>query len=465
MSRRTVLIVMAGALVVVVALAVWLTLKPPAEEESAQETEDDQRVEISNLKLEDIREMVVESPRGRLRLARDGDSWKPDHPYPVTLDATAVEDLTYSFGRLYSERVLEADPADLAVYGLDPPVATARTTLSDGTTRVFFLGNRTPARNTFYLRADGNPTVYAVWMNHGEHFQWVLDDIRKRDLPVVDGQQIKLFQLTRRGAPDIEIIRMAEKDEQEVRFNLGLYNMRKPYSEAYGVDIEDFNELIGTIPAFKIEEFVDDQPQDLGRYGLAPPAAELFMQDDQNVVHLRFGKPKDDKLVYFQVAGQKGVYTLRGDSLDFLTVSPFTLIDKFAFIVNIDDVEEVTVESPQTRIALSMTRKGEGENVETTYFADGQEVKEDPFKKLYQSFIGLFIEAENPTPRRARPDIRMRYRMNKGRVRDWTIEYAPYDVDFYEVYVNGKTEFLMSREQLRNMMADIVKFRRENIGG
>ena len=146
-------------------------------------------------------------------------------------------------------------------------------------------------------------------------------------------------------------------------------------------------------------------------------------------------------------------------------MSPFTLIDKFAFIVNIDDVEEVTVESPETRIALSMTRKGEGENVETTYFADGQEVKEDPFKKLYQSFIGLFIEAENPTPRRARPEIRMRYRMNKGRIRDWTIEYAPYDVDFYEVYVNGKTEFLMSREQLRNMMADIVKFRRENIGG
>ena len=57
----------------------------------------------------------------------------------------------------------------------------------------------------------------------------------------------------------------------------------------------------------------------------------------------------------------------------------------------------------------------------------------------------------------------MTYTLNLGARRVHTIEYTPYDVDFYEVYVNGRSEFLMSRSQIRNMLEDCAKFLTENV--
>ena len=128
-----------------------------------------------------------------------------------------------------------------------------------------------------------------------------------------------------------------------------------------------------------------------------------------------------------------------------------------------DYVDEVIAKTPQTTVTLALTRKGQGDDVETTYLADGKEVEEDPFKKLYQSYIGMFIEAENTDPKYGEPTVSLHYKLNTGRTRSWKIEYAPYDADFYEVYINGKTEWLMSAEQVDNMVADIAKYREEHM--
>jgi hypothetical protein len=462
MNRRTILIALTAALAVVVVLAVWFTVKPPADPEISEADEDDQRVEISRFELDLIKEMKVQSPRGELKILKAGDQWLVDYPYEIKLDTTAIEDLTYSFARLYSEKIVSEEPGDLAEYGLDPPVATAEAALTDGTSRTFYLGNRTPARNTYYLRAEGDPRIYAVWMNHGEHFQWTVDDVRERDFPTVDPQALVSFRLLRREREDIVLRRKAE-DEKDIRFSVGFYEMIKPYRQSYGVDTEDLNTFLESIPAFRIEEFVADNVNDFSPYGLARPAAELYMQDEETTVHLYFGDQKDDNEVYFRQAGVSSVYTVRSDQLEFLKQRAFPLVDKFAFIVNIDDVDRVAVTSPETSIELSMAREGEGEEEVTTYFADGKEVEEDPFKKLYQSFIGLFIEAELEKPTGQAPEVIMTYHMNKGGQPSFTIEYIPHDVDFYEVRVDGSSEFLMSREQIRLMLDDIKKFLAEHV--
>ncbi len=472
MNRRLVLISLAGALVVVVGLAVWFTLNPPGKSKATATTDDADKVEISKFELEEISEMVVESPRGRLRLFRQGDEWKVDNPYPLTLDKMAVEDLGYSFGRLYSEKVVEKEPTDLKPYGLDPPVAVARATLKNGSTVEMHLGNRTPANNTFYLQKKGDPAVYAVWMNHGEHFQWVANDLRDKKLPSIDSQKLKALRVARRGEPTIEMLAKEEGEDPDVVFTMGLFRLVKPYSRPYATDTQAMSDWLQRLPGFTIEEFVEDNVKDWARYGLASPSAELYLKDEQNTLHLFFGDRKGDRQVYFRVAGQNNVYAMSSDRLDFLQIKPFKLVDKFAFIVNIDHVDKVQVKGPAVDMTLSMTRRTEKvkndegkevDEVKTTYFAQGKEVKEDPFKKVYQSLIGLFIEGENVAPKRRPAEVSMTYTLNLGSRRVHTIEYTPYDVDFYEVHVNGKSEFLMSRSQIRNMLEDCAKFLAENV--
>jgi hypothetical protein len=259
------------------------------------------------------------------------------------------------------------------------------------------------------------------------------------------------------------VLRRKPEDEKDIRFSVGFYEMIRPYRQAYGVDTEDLNTFLQSIPAFRIEEFVADNVSDFSPYGLARPAAELYMQDEETTVHLYFGDHKDQSEVYFRQSGVDSVYTVRRDQLDFLDQRAFPLVDKFAFIVNIDDVDRVSVKGQDTEIELSMTRTGEGDDEVTTYFADGTEVEEDPFKKLYQSFIGLFIEAELDQPTGRAPEVTMTYHMNKGDQPSFTIEYIPHDVDFYEVRVDGASEFLMSREQIRLMLEDVRKFLAEHV--
>jgi len=475
MNRRLVLVGLAGALAVVVSLAVWFTLNPPGKGKTTASSEDAEKVEISKLELTDLSEMVVESPRGRLRVFRQGEEWRAEHPYPVSLDKAAVEDLGYSFGRLYSEKIIEKEPKDLKAYGLDPPVAVARAALKDGAAVELHLGNRTPANNTFYLQKKGDPAVYAVWMNHGEHFQWVVNDLRSKTLPSIDPQKLKALRIARKGEPTIEMAAKQEGEDPDVVFSMGLFRMTRPYTRAYATDTQAMSEWLQKLPAFAIEEFVEDNVRDWGRYGLAglaAPAAELFLQDEEHTLHLFFGDRKGERLVYFRVAGDNNAYAMAADRLDALQIKPFGLVDKFAFIVNIDHVDRVQVIGPGVDMTLSMTRatkkvkneKNEDvDEVETTYFAQGKEVKEDPFKKVYQSLIGLFIEGENVSPKRRPPEITMTYTLNLGSKRVHTIEYTPYDVDFYEVHVNGRSEFLMSRQQIRNMLADCQKFLKENV--
>jgi hypothetical protein len=473
MNRRLVLIALTGALVVVVGLAVWFTLKPPGKAGQAAASDEADKVEISKAELNDIKEMDVDSPRGKLRLFKVGDNWKADTSYPVTLDKSSVEDLEYSFARLYSEKVIEKDPKDLKIYGLDPPVAIARAYLKDGSTIELHLGNQTPAGNTYYLQKKGDPTVYAVWMNHGEHFQWVVNDLRDKKLAAIDPQKLKAVKIVRKGQPTIDIVSKDEQDDSEVVFSMGLYRMIQPYSRPYATDTQAMSDWLQKMPTFAIDKFVEDNVKDWARYGLASPSAELFMQDDKNTLHLYFGdRTRDGKDVYFRVAGQDSAYAMSADRLDFLDIKPFKLVDKFAFIVNIDNVDKVRVQGPGLDMTLSMTRATkkvkndegkETDEVVTTYFAQGKEVKEDPFKKVYQSLIGLFIEGENKAPKHLAPEVTMTYTLNKGRQRVHTIEYTPHDVDFYEVYVDGKTEFLMSRQQIANMLADCKKFLAENV--
>ncbi|MBA7688559.1 hypothetical protein ES703_97043 [subsurface metagenome] len=155
--------------------------------------------------LDTIQTMELISDNGTLRFFREGENWRIEHPYPIKLDKSKVEDLLYSFGRLYSEKVIERNSQDLSVYGLHRPKATARASLSDGSILEFYLGDRTPFRNTYYFMTRDDTTVYAVWMNHGEHFTFELEDVRQKNLARINNKEITYLKIACFGRPTIEI--------------------------------------------------------------------------------------------------------------------------------------------------------------------------------------------------------------------------------------------------------------------
>ncbi len=468
MKRAVILIILGGVLAALIGGVLLLTHRPFASKEQARAA-DPGKVSISRFDKALLKSMRVRTASHTLELHKSGEEWGVDYPHPIELNSMAVDDLAYSFAGLYSEVIVEENPQDLARYGLEPPVATAAYELLDGSKREFYLGDKTSTGNTYYLMAQDDPMLYAVWMNHGLHFQYELADIRSKKLPVINTNEISYLEIARRDGVVLEASHRDSVPSGEGEFAMTSLFLTQPYSPSRPVSMDRWPEYTKTISTLEISRFIDDDPQDLSRYGLDPPAIELHMRDAQNSLELKFGD-KTGNLVYFQKGADRAVYAMEKDRLDFLDVKPFFLMDKFAFIVSIDNVERITIEAPETEHTLSMTRKTEkkqqGDKVEeeviTTYSLDGSEVEEDAFKDAYQALIALFLEAEYSPAVPEHPEVRLVYSMNKGSIPEYVISFVPFDVDFYAVFKNGATGFLISRIQIEKMLAALDKFVEES---
>lgn len=450
----------------------FLANRPKNDEEKTQ----DESVTILKFDKNDIIKIELKSINGELAFHRvekeveeekDGEiqkvkksMWEVEYPYEVELKQINVDDIAYTFASLSAERVIEEEtPEDLSIYGLDNPQAVGKATLKDGSEKILYLGNETPKGNTYYLMVEGDPRVYEVWMNHGQHLLYTLSDVRDKSLPQINTQELAYYLVDKNDGKPIEIKKNEKQSEDEARFGVGAWQMIKPYNEPMGVDSNAFEQVLTSINNLAIEEFIEDGVEDLAKYGLEEPSLELIAKDKENTIHLLFGDEYGENKIYFKTPDSNSVYGMKKSNIEFTDLKPFELVEKFAFIVNIDDVDKVVVEGRGKTHTLTLsreTKKAENEDQEdelvTTYMVNGKEVEEEAFKKTYQSIIGILVDAENSKQLEENPEIKTTFYLNKGTNREIHVNYVPYDNDFYAVFRSGKAEFIVNKEAVHKML-------------
>ena len=371
-----------------------------------------------------------------------------------------IRDIAYSMSGVSSDQIIEEEPADLSVYGLDNPSATAIIAFTDGTSATLFAGAKTPTKVAYYVQLEGDPKVYAVRNYTINRFFTELDDMRDRDIPLPNPQAITYFKLT--GEQVIEIVKMDEEDDF-IGSQFASMKLVQPFKQERSIDTQRFSELIEILPgAVTIEEFVDDNPSDLSVYGLDPPKYEWIMRDEESFVHLLFGNDVGEDEIHVKLPDDIKVFTLAKSSLPIYDIKPFTLVDKFVLIPNIDIVDEFTINgfgktfiSEIKREKKLSVQEGEEDEVISTYFVDGTEIEEDPYKDFYQSVIGLLVDAVNPEPKpMGTPDVTIVYKLGEeAPVASARADFVKLSHDFYAVYLNGITEYLLSSYQIDTMFS------------
>ena len=83
---------------------------------------------------------------------------------------------------------------------------------------------------------------------------------------------------------------------------------------------------------------------------------------------------------------------------------------------------------------------------------DSKEVEGKTFKKYYQSLIGILADAEKNRELEEKPEVKTTFFLNVGKNREVEVNYVPYDNDFYAVFRSGKAEFLVHKNQVKNML-------------
>ena len=181
--------------------------------------------------------------------------WEAVEPEDMRTNSSSIDTIAWNANTLKAKKIIEENPSDLSIYGLDSPVKLTFI-LTDGTQNVLFVGNEVPTGGSYYARKEGDPAVYTIGSYEAEKLlQTKLDLIEKElyDEPYVP-EDFTALSYERKGAKVFD----ATSDGQ------GNWFLSYPIeTEANFSSIYTILENIGELTAF---EYIDENVEDLCKY-------------------------------------------------------------------------------------------------------------------------------------------------------------------------------------------------------
>jgi hypothetical protein len=416
---------------------------------------------VSLASLDSSKIIKIEIPRTGLFLEKKGELWELASPAggaDIKLDQSKIESALWSLGSVWAERVVDEEPEDLSVYGLDKTLPRTVVTDSEGGRAGFLVGDMTPSKSSYYVMTGEDPKVYTVSEYSVRNLLMDLDSIRDRSLLASFEPQNLRRLILDTGKILIDVSPKTEADTGVSSFST--YILTSPYTRKQGVDGEKFGELLTPLQSLQIRDFIDDNPSALTGYGLDKPM-RLYVETDEASLDLLLGNPQGDAY-YAKKAGSPGVFTIAGLE-PVINAKPFTIVDKFALILNIDSVDRLVI-SEDGKALLTAEIQGKGD--EAVFTLNGRRTVDKPFRNFYQAVIGLLADAEYSGPRplaNVSGVMTIRYWLNTPPGQEAALSLIPYTRDFYILSIDGVTEFLISRAQVRKIFdsADSMEYTEE----
>ena len=226
-----------------------------------------------------VQRVVVENPKGRFELKKEGEMWQLVAPLADEANASAVTSLLSSLAGLKAERTLPKGEVKLADYGLEKPELTVRVTDDKGVESTVALGAELPLGSTRAALAGGD-TVYVVNKYLATDLEKDLAGWRSNDLAQVYSTDVA--SLTVRDAAGRVALAQAA----------GVWTLTEPIADL--AEREKADGVVSDLSAAQIKEFVD-APGSLAELGLEPPQLEITVvrKDNKPPIQLAFGAERD----------------------------------------------------------------------------------------------------------------------------------------------------------------------------
>ena len=281
-----------------------------------------------------------------IKLKRLGtDEWQVTAPIDAKGDAPAVSAFLSFLNNLNFTRVVEESPKDLTPFGLDTPDLKIILSMNNGETKGVRVGDDHPMGNKVYLARLNESRVLAAGVTKNRLDRKVHD---LRDKTILD---FKTPQITK-----IEFIRNGKT--LSLKKNEESWEVSEGKIAAKGNETEITN-LLNTIQAAQIEQFVEEKPEQLTSYGLnnSKLTVKLTTSKASEPLVLLIGG-KNEHGFYAKTLPKKNVFTINQSLFD--TLNNRKLVDFFNKSLvdfNDDDLAEVTLLMDDDSVDLTRDEK------------------------------------------------------------------------------------------------------------
>ena|ERR1035437_6185341 len=95
------------------------------------------------------------------------------------------------------------------------------------------------------------------------------------------------------------------------------------------------------------------------------------------------------------------------------------------------------------------------------YYNNKLTIELSKFKAQYQEIIGLLVDAENDKKLEDKPEVSITYSLNKGSKKQEIVDFVPYNDQFYAVFRDGKSDFVIGKDKVNKMITGLRNLKGE----
>jgi hypothetical protein len=421
---------------------------------NSEEENDSEEVSIFDLDRNKISEMMIENGEETLVFVKEtvkvkeNDTevekkvWKISSPEDLRIDVNEVDSIEINASTVKAEKIVEENASDFAQYGLDRPV-TVTIKMDDGTTKAIEVGNETPTKSGFYAQEKGSSRVFIIDTYTGNKLKAGKNDVRDKRLFTANTEEITALSFERGGQIVFSSSRTGDSQ----------WEMTSPLKG--NMDIMTVTTMLNALTQASVKEYIEPNVAELERYGLAKPAYAMEFETKSGKERLLLGKENNKgEDIFAIIDGSTEVVTLPVNGFAFLDKPLEEMIEKFAYLVNINDVNKIIVNMDgETVVSELQTNADDPDN--DKFFVNGKDVtalKDENdnvlFKNYYQALIGITIDdVEIGASPSGMAEIAFTYHLNKA-PNVVKVEFMPKNDKQYYLFRDGEyTGLVVEKEQ------------------
>ncbi len=246
--------------------------------------------------------LEVESPKGKVTLARDGEKWRITAPEPLAADDGEVSGLLFKLREMRAAGFLGEGPGSIDRYLTKPAVKISLREQGATAAKTLLVGpspEKRRGRPMAYAGVVGQGPVMLVDAQYVGDLSKSANDLRDRALfGFFDPRDVKRMRVKSGG----QAMALERKSETEWRVTEPKAGKARENRVA---------DLLYNFRSLRWKEVVSAKGDDAAKYGLDAPVLEvtLYKADGKELGSLRVGKKEADK-VYVRTGGSPAIFAL-----------------------------------------------------------------------------------------------------------------------------------------------------------
>jgi len=272
-------------------------------------------IKVLNLNPDNITEIETDNKKDKLIFKKSENKWKLIEPSDIKYDQALADGLPLSIFYVTASKLIAEKVDDPAQYGLDnPSVISIKTT--DGKLNILEIGDETSNKDSYYFKVKGNDKVYIIDKNKVDAILMTTKGIRDKNVLALRRElqsrmladDISFLTIKKNG----DLVFSAMKSEND-----GSWSLTAPVKA--NVNKDKITPILNAISKVMALEFIDENPNNLEKYGLKNPSYSLEFKNSIGKKELLIGDEKEvGSRFYAMVKGSKEVFTLNEAGFSFL---------------------------------------------------------------------------------------------------------------------------------------------------